>query len=251
MRKQSPKKKTLKEENRTNDIVRSNNDNVLNLIKMDIKYKNSKQKKLVESIKNNIITICAGSPGTGKTYLSCYQALVELKTSDCIRKIVIVKSVTTLEGEELGYLKGSMSEKLEPASFSFIHNFEKLIGKDNTQILKDAGMIEMLPIAYMRGISIDNAIVIIDELQNINIKNLRTILSRLGENSRMVFLGDVNQVDMKKKNESSLRFMLDNFTKLTEVGIIEFTKEDIVRHPLISKFEDIFDEKLNKSLPNF
>lgn len=230
------------------DHSKLNGENILPSIKIDLKFRNEKQKRLVQSIKHNIVTICAGSPGTGKTFLSCYQSLLELKNSKDIKRIVIIKSVTTLEEEGMGYLKGDLAEKMEPVLYSFIYNFEKLIGKDKTKILREHDMIEASPLAYIRGISIDNAIIIIDELQNISIKNLRTILSRLGENSKMVFLGDVNQIDMKNRKESALRFMIDNFSDLDDVGVIEFTKEDIVRHPLITKFEEIFEDKLDKKL---
>jgi phosphate starvation-inducible PhoH-like protein len=215
---------------------------LLSQIKIDLKHKNETQKKLTTSIKNGDVTVCVGPAGTGKTYVSCQQALLEIKNNDFIKKIVLVKSVTTLKTEEIGFLKGSMEEKMEPFMYSFIGNFEKIIGKQLYETLKSEKYIEILPIAYLRGVNIDNAIVIIDEVQNISIDNIRTILTRLGENSKMVFLGDIKQIDSKNKNNSALKFLVEHFNNVDRINVVEFNKNDIVRHPLIKTIEDIFDE---------
>ena len=224
------------------ELNRSHSGNVLDKIKVDIKYKTQNQKKLVNEIKDKEIVICSGLPGTGKTFLSCAVALELLKNDPRYRKIVIVKSVTTLKDEEIGFLKGNMKEKMEPFMYSFMHNFEKVIGRHNLEILRANNMIEEMPIAYMRGINIDNSITIIDEAQNISIDNIRTIMTRLGENSKMIFLGDENQIDMKKKSESSLNFIIDKFKDFNEVGTIVLGEDDVVRNPLIKKIEQIFRE---------
>jgi phosphate starvation-inducible PhoH-like protein len=211
-------------------------------IQTELKHKNERQKLLTTAIKTNDVVVCTGPAGTGKTFLSCSQALIELKTNQVIKKIVLVKSVTTLKSEEIGFLKGSMEEKMEPFMYSFTGNFEKLIGKELFGKLKTDGYIEILPIAYLRGVNIDNAIIIIDETQNISIDNIRTILTRLGKDSKMILLGDVKQIDSKNKFDSALKFLLDNFKNIGRIGIVEFTKEDIIRHPLVKVIEDIFDK---------
>lgn len=223
---------------------------ILDTTRINIKCKNENQKLLLNSIKNNDITICTGPPGSGKTFMSCYQSILELKSESQINKIVIVKSVTTLKSEELGYLKGDLHEKMEPFIYSFIKNFEKVIGPSLTDKLQNENLIETLPIAYMRGINIDNAIVIIDEVQNITIENIRTILTRLGENSKMILLGDINQIDIKNKKDSSLSFLVDKFKNIDKIGIIEFNSNDIIRHPIIIKIEEVFNKEseLNKSI---
>jgi phosphate starvation-inducible PhoH-like protein len=215
---------------------------LLSQIKLEIKYKNATQKNLTNSIKTNDLTICTGPAGTGKTYISCLQALHDLKNNDKIKKIVLVKSVTTLKSEEIGFLKGTMEEKMEPFMYSFTGNFEKILGKELFTKLKAENFIEIMPIAYLRGVNIDNAIVIIDETQNITIGNIRTILTRLGENSKMVFLGDVKQIDSKNKYDSALKFLVEKFVGLKQIGVIEFNKSDIVRHPIIKVIEDVFDK---------
>lgn len=102
---------------------------LISQIKTELKYKNETQKKMAMSIKNNDVTICTGPAGTGKSYVACIQALNELKNNENIKKIVLVKSVTTLKSEEIGFLKGTMEEKMEPFMYSFVGNFEKIIGK--------------------------------------------------------------------------------------------------------------------------
>lgn len=228
--------------------------NMLYQNKLEIKHKNETQKQLSNSIKKNYFTMCTGPAGTGKTYIACLQALNELKNNEDIQKIVLVKSVTTLKDEEIGFLKGDMKEKMEPFMYSFTGNFEKIIGERIFEKLKEDRYVQILPIAYLRGVNIDNALVIIDEVQNISIENIRTIMTRLGEKSKMVFLGDVKQIDVKNKYNSALKFIMEHFQNVDGIGVVEFTKEDIIRHPLIKVVEDIFDKVLgskdyNKIVP--
>lgn len=180
---------------------------------------------------------------THNTYVTCAEALTLLKERPMqYKKIIIVKSVTTLRDEEVGFIKGNLKEKMEPTIYSFINNFEKLIGKYSVEKLRENGIIEEYPIAYMRGINFDNAIIIIDEVQNITVSNARTILTRIGTDAKMIFLGDEKQIDMKNPSKSSLTFLLDKFEELYEIGTMRFINEDIVRNPLITKIELIFDK---------
>ena len=247
----TPRTRAKKSDSAVSETPKTTGDSIQ--IKIEIKHKNETQKKLTQAIKGSDVTICTGPAGTGKTYLSCLQALYELKNNDLIKKIVLVKSVTTLKSEEIGFLKGTMEEKMEPFMYSFTGNFEKIIGKELFTKLKASNQIEILPIAYLRGVNIDNAVVIIDEVQNISIDNIRTILTRLGENSKMIFLGDVKQIDAKNKYDSALSFLLTHFKGIDRIGVIEFSKADIIRHPLIKVIEDVFDrveaEKIAKPTP--
>jgi phosphate starvation-inducible PhoH-like protein len=222
---------------------------ILSIIKIDIKYKNETQKKLSLSIKNNDVTICTGVAGTGKTFIAVSEAIKLLKSNLGYKKIVIIKSVTTLKSEEIGFLKGSLQEKMEPFIYSFIHNFEKIIGKQNTIMLRELEYIETLPIAYLRGINIDDSIILVDEIQNISHDNIKTILTRLGSNSKIILLGDIEQIDIKNKKESSISKLVNKIKKHPSNGveIIEFTKEDIVRHRLTGYFIDLFKEDIDKS----
>lgn len=219
-------------------------DDLLQEITLNLKCKTAGQKTLAKYIKEKEIIICSGPAGTGKTYVACAQSLALLKNDSRFDKIVIVKSVVQLKDEEVGFLKGNLKEKMEPVVYSFIHNFEKLIGKQNTDKLHELGGIEEKPIAFMRGITLDNALIIVDEVQNVSISNIRTIMTRLGENSKMIFLGDENQIDIKEKKKSALKFLLDHFGERPEFGTIRLSDEDIVRNPLIKIMEEIFKKNL-------
>ena len=211
---------------------------------VNVKCKTENQKLLVNSIKEKEITICSGPAGTGKTYLACAEALKLIKRYKKYKKIVIVKSVTTLKNEEIGFLKGGLREKLEPFMFSFIHNFEKMVGQAITSKLRELKVIEEMPIAYMRGINLDKSIIIVDEAQNISTENMRTIMTRLGKDSKMIFLGDERQQDSKGHN--GLTFLMDHFQDMEEIGCVQFNKTDVVRNPLIAKIERVFDSLQKK-----
>ncbi len=215
--------------------------NPIERIKIDIKCKNDRQKTLLDSLKDNTVTFCEGSAGTGKTYVTLSQALKELKAGN-FKKIVLAKSVTTLNEESVGFLKGDLKTKLEPIMYSYTGNIEKIIGKKLSEELLEMGKIEWMPIAYLRGVSIDDAFIIIDETQNISIDNIRTILSRIGEGSKMVLLGDVKQKDIKNKKNSALEFIMEYFSHIKGIGTVRFEKEHIIRHPIIQEFENRFDE---------
>lgn len=240
-------KKISKEE--VNDIeeyqnkkLRSNNP--FYELRVEVKPKTENQKKLVDSIKSNEIIITSGLPGTGKTFLACAEALKMLKNPDLpYQKIILVKSVTTLKDEEIGFLKGTMEEKMEPFMDSFLDNFNKIIGESLTNKLREQGYIQIKPIAYVRGRSIDKSIIIIDEAQNISLDNMRTLMTRIGDNSKMVILGDVKQKDIRNKKESSLEVVIDKFKNKSGFGTVELrNSEDIVRNPIIKVIEDIFDQ---------
>jgi phosphate starvation-inducible PhoH-like protein len=216
--------------------------NSLTKINIDLKCKNERQKQFVKLIEAKDIIICAGPAGTGKTYIACAEALKLLaKKSHIYKKIIIVKSVTVLEGEEIGFLKGTMKEKMEPFMISFMDNFHKIIGKELTRSLEHQELIEIMPLAYIRGRSIDNTIIIVDEAQNISLKNMRSTMTRLGDNSKMIIVGDTRQIDIGKKEVSSLERVVNYFNNVDEIGIMEFHREDIVRNPLIIKIEEIFE----------
>lgn len=243
--KQSKKLSKQEQDEIYEDIIKTQNNNnklsTLQKIKVDIKCKTENQKKFIKLIENKEIVICAGLAGTGKTYLSCSEALKLLKGDNAYKKIILIKSVTTLKEESLGYIKGTVAEKMEMTMMSFMGNFHKIIGNELTEALVEQGYIEIAPIAYLRGLSIDNAIILVDEAQNISIDNMRTILTRLGHNSKLIFLGDTRQIDMKNKTESSLDFMLKHFSHIDAIGTIQFGKDDIVRNPIIQAIEDTFD----------
>lgn len=240
------KKLTEDELREIEEFVYSKNaeeDKFLKSMTVNTKCKNENQKLLVKSIKENEITIVSGLPGTGKTYIACAEALKLVKTRPKYKKVLLVKSVTQLPGEELGFLPGDLHEKLDPYMISFIDNFEKIIGESLTRKLRELGIIKIQPLAFVRGRSIDNTIIIVDEAQNISKENMRTLMTRIGDDSKMVILGDVKQKDIKNKNNSSLEIILEKFKDVEGFGCVELRDpDDVVRNPIIKIIESSFDE---------
>ena len=209
---------------------------------VNYKCRTENQGKLRESIRNNEITIVSGLPGTGKTYIACAEALKLIKSRPKYKKILLIKSVTQLKGEELGYLPGDIQEKFDPYMGSFVDNFEKIIGESLTQKLRDLGLINIQPLAFVRGRSIDNTVIIVDEAQNISLDNMRTLMTRIGDNSKMIILGDVKQKDLRNKKDSSLEVIIDKFNNMDNFGCVELRDpEDVVRNPIIKIIEETFD----------
>jgi phosphate starvation-inducible PhoH-like protein len=219
---------------------------LLSQIKIDIKHKNEIQKKLTQSIKSGDVTICTGPAGTGKTLLSVAEALLLLKNhSDIYHEIKLVKSIINLEGEDLGTLPGDEKDKLKFIMMSFFDAFYKLIGEELTNRLLEAGYIKMEVFGAIRGRSISNAIILFDEFQNVSDRNGKTLLTRFSENTKVIALGDSNQVDLKNPDLSCLKELV-RMTKLYPeqgVSVVEFTDEEVVRHRLTRYFINIFEHK--------
>jgi phosphate starvation-inducible PhoH-like protein len=206
--------------------------------------KNKSQKALIASIKNNEVTICAGPAGTGKTFVALAYALSLLrKAENKYTRIYLVKSVTTLKNEEIGFLKGDIKEKIEPFMWSYYINIEKIMSESALKSLVSSEIIKPFPLAYMRGASLDNCIIIADEMQNVSLDNSRTLLTRIGSESKLIILGDENQIDLKNKKDSSLYSLLEYFGEDEEIGTIKMDIKDTnVRNPLITLIEKRFKE---------
>lgn len=219
---------------------------------IEIKCRSKAQKDALNAIENHDISIITGPPGVGKTYLACARALKYIKDdAGTYRKIILIKSVNVPKDEEIGYLKGTMEEKMEMYMYPFISNFNKVIGKQATESLKSNGNIEILPIKFALGVTLDDSIILIDEAQQIGKDHLHTLMTRIGMNSKMVFLGDIKQKSVNKGQKSALEILIEHFGEVEEIGIAQLGREDIVRHPIIKKLEEIFEkiensEKLNK-----
>ena len=210
---------------------------------INIKCKSQTQKEVIKSIESKDISIVVGPPGTGKTYLSCAKALKLIKDqSDRFKEIVLIKSVNVPKDEEIGYLKGSLDEKMAMYMYPFISNFEKIVGKEPVEELRKNEVIRILPIKFALGVTLDHAIIIIDEAQQISKDNLRTLITRIGEGSKIIFLGDIKQKSVNKRKKSALEILMQYFSKIEEIGVVELSETDVVRHPIIKKLLKIFDQ---------
>jgi len=203
-------------------------------IPIRIKCLNEKQKILRRAIEEKSVVISTGPAGTGRTFMSLLTALHLLKTEPQYQRLVLIKSLQIIKGEDLGYLPGTAAEKMEPYMYSFTGNLDKIFGSSRiTKALMENGVIEVFPIAYVRGVTIDNAVVIIDEAQNIDMHTFRTIITRIGKSCKMVFLGDVDQIDRKDKSESCLARVAKLFKDAEYAQSVIFTSEESVRNPII------------------
>jgi len=232
----STKKVTLSELSNHTTI---NKRQVLKDIKMlnfdTLQYKRPAQKRFYETISKKDITFCIGPAGCGKTYLSVHRALRELGNKENhIDGIVIVKPLVEAAGEKIGFLPGDIEEKTAPWMMSFYYNMEQIIGKKRLQVLKDTGVIEVIPLAFMRGITLSNKFVILDEAQNATPEQIKMFVTRIGENSKYIITGDLEQSDIMK-HTSGLEDAIKRFAGVRGVGLSMFKEKDIVRHSLVKR----------------
>ena len=201
----------------------------------DIQFKTSAQKRFYNTISKKDITFCIGPAGVGKTYLSVHRALRELGNKENhIDGIVIVKPLVEAAGEKIGFLPGDVEEKTLPWMMSFYYNMEQIIGKQRLQVLKDSGVIEVMPLAFMRGITLANKFVILDEAQNATPEQIKMFVTRIGEDSKYIITGDLEQSDIAK-HKSGLEDAVKRFAGIRGVGLASFKEKDIVRHSLVKR----------------
>jgi phosphate starvation-inducible PhoH-like protein len=207
------------------------------------KFLTESQKEYYEKLWNHQITICSGPAGVGKSYIAM-KAAVDLlvDTNNTYEKIIIVRPAVEAE-EKLGSLPGNMEEKLDPYIFPSYYLLTKIIGKEAKDRLVQADIIEVFALAYMRGMNIDNSILIFEEAQNSTPNQMKLLLTRIGFNSKFFISGDLEQFDRHKdKTQTGLWDAIKKFQNLDDIGIHEFKDGDVVRNPLISKILKRYDE---------
>ena len=201
----------------------------------ELMYKNPAQKRFYKTISTKDITFGIGPAGCGKTYLSVHRALRELGDKESkIDGIVIVKPLVEAAGEKIGYLPGDVEEKTAPFMMSFYYNMEQIIGKQRLQVLKDSNTIQVIPLAFMRGITLANKFVILDEAQNAPPDQIKMFVTRIGENSKYIITGDLEQSDIQK-HKSGLEDAIKRFAGVHGVGLASFKEKDVVRHSLVKR----------------
>jgi phosphate starvation-inducible PhoH-like protein len=199
------------------------------------------QKRYLAALEKNEITFAVGPAGTGKTYLGVLFSVAKLKAGD-IRKIVLVRPVVEA-GEKLGYLPGDLKEKIDPYLVPLYDSLNEALGKENVDRLIEKGVVEIAPLAYMRGRTIDNAIIILDEAQNSSQMQMKMFLTRLGYGSKMIITGDITQIDLPSRQASGLIQALELLNGIRDIGIIQFQRHDVMRHPLVQKILERYENK--------
>lgn len=194
----------------------------------------------LETMQKNSIIFSKGSAGTGKTYLAVAYAVSLLKKNQ-IKKIVITRPVVEA-GEKLGFLPGDLKEKVDPYLIPIYDALYDFLGKEQTEKYIEKGVVEIAPLAYMRGRTLDNAIIILDEAQNTTTNQMKMFVTRLGFNSKMIITGDVSQIDLSYKEKSGLIEATNILKGIPGIGIITFNRFDVMRHPLVTKIIARYEE---------
>ena len=206
-----------------------------------IKVKNVTQFKYIETIESSTITFGIGPAGTGKTFLAVASA-VKMYTDEKIKKIVLTRPAVEA-GERLGYLPGDLSQKIDPYLVPLFDSLEYFFGNETLQYLIEKRNIEIVPLAYMRGRTLNNACIILDEAQNATVSQIKMFLTRLGEDSKMIITGDETQIDLHNRDFSGLKKTRKSLSNIEEISVVEFKNSDIVRNKIVSKILEVFPDR--------
>jgi phosphate starvation-inducible PhoH-like protein len=210
-----------------------------------IRPKTANQKHYVDAIDENTITFGIGPAGTGKTYLAMAKAVAALQAKK-VNRIILTRPAVEA-GEKLGFLPGTLTEKIDPYLRPLFDALHDMIDPDSIPRLMQSGVIEVAPLAFMRGRTLNDSFIILDEAQNTTPEQMKMFLTRLGFGSKMVITGDVTQVDLPNGAKSGLRIIRDILGNIDDISFSELTAEDVVRHRLIGdivKAYDAFDSAL-------
>ncbi|MBQ4288202.1 MAG: PhoH family protein [Bacteroidales bacterium] len=205
-----------------------------------IKARNKRQQELVQAYLDNDLVFAVGPAGTGKTYIAIALAVRALKNRE-IKRIILTRPAVEA-GERLGFLPGDLKEKLDPYLQPLYDALEDMIPSRKLNEFIADGTIQIAPLAYMRGRTLDRACVILDEAQNTNLGQLKMFLTRMGSSAKFIVTGDATQIDLPRKSDSGLLTGIRLLQNLKGVAVVSFRNEDIVRHPLVTKIVKAFDE---------
>lgn len=207
------------------------------------KFLSKSQKEYYELLINKQITVCSGPAGVGKSFISMRAAVdLLLDPNNSYEKLIIVRPAVEAE-EKLGSLPGNLEEKLDPYIFPSYYLLNKIIGKEKREKLKNLEYIEVFALAYMRGMNIDNSILVFEEAQNTTKSQMKLLLTRIGFNSKFFISGDIEQTDrFRDKTQSGLYDAISRFNNIEDIGIYNFDKDNIIRNPLITKILSRYEE---------
>lgn len=205
-----------------------------------IKPKTLGQQKYVEAIKNNTIVVAIGPAGTGKTYLAVAQAVAAFREHS-VNRIVITRPAVEA-GEKLGFLPGDLQQKVDPYLRPIYDALFDMLGAESFARYQERGNIEVAPLAYMRGRTLDDSFIILDEAQNTTHEQMKMFLTRLGFGSKMVVTGDITQIDLPDAKKSGLIEASRVLKGVEDIDIIKFTQKDVVRHQLVQRIVKAYDK---------
>ena len=205
-----------------------------------IKPRTENQKKLVEAFDNNAMIFAVGPAGTGKTYLSIALAVKALKEKT-IKKIVLSRPAVEA-GEKLGFLPGDMKDKIDPYLQPLYDALEDMLPQAKLQEMMEKHVIQIAPLAFMRGRTLSDAIVILDEAQNTTCAQIRMFLTRMGWNTKMIITGDMTQIDLPREQKSGLKEALNILSGIEGIEIVELNRKDIVRHKLVTRIVNAYEK---------
>jgi phosphate starvation-inducible PhoH-like protein len=194
-------------------------------------------------MKNESIVFSIGAAGTGKTYLAVMYGISQLKSGN-VKKLILTRPAVEA-GEKLGFLPGDLKEKVDPYLIPLYDALDEGFGKETVNKLIEKGTIEIAPLAYMRGRTLDNAFIILDEAQNTTPPQMKMFLTRLGFNSQMVITGDDTQIDLPNRNASGLIEAIRILTDIRGIKVIRFMRGDVMRHPIVAKIVSKYEESTN------
>ena len=206
-----------------------------------IRPKNQSQYAYYKLLEKNTIVFAMGAAGTGKTYLAVAYGVNMLKQKK-VNKIIITRPIVEA-GENLGFLPGELKEKVDPYLTPIYDALHDILGKETTDKYLDKGVIEIAPLAYMRGRTLSDAFVILDEAQNTTSTQMKMFLTRLGYNSKMIITGDESQIDLKASIKSGIIVASEILFDIEDIATIRFDSKDVVRHPLVSKIIQAYEKK--------
>ncbi len=211
-----------------------------------IKPKTIGQKEYIDAIKKRMIVFGVGPAGTGKTYLAMAMAINAFKNNE-VNRIILTRPAIEA-GEKLGFLPGDMQSKVDPYLRPLYDALYQIMGAESFQHNMEKGLIEVAPLAYMRGRTLDNSFIILDEAQNTTPAQMKMFLTRIGFGSKVVITGDLTQKDLPHDQASGLDTALKVLRNVEEIGICRLTSSDVVRHPLVQKIVKAYDEYENRRL---